>query len=564
MSVALTRMRQAVRWQRHHLVIGALLILTLVHSLASSHWGVPDGASPETVSSWAVDSIGTVPPLKEAHDRFTREHAEDVGYPLFHYIVLAGAFAPYIAIAWLDGSLEDPGTEYPYGATDPTSFFAHLSFIASLVSALMAAGIVLGVYLVTRELFGRAAALAAMLLAALFPPLGYYGMTSNPDVPYLFWMMLAVWQLLRAARTQQLMSYVLTGVFVSLSAATKDPGAGFFLLLPIVIPWLVARDAQRPHGAPLSRTLLDRRVIGAAVAAVATFALANNLLFGGFEGFQRHLAFADEIYASNIAAPDAAGLLARQPALAAESAQLLVQMIGLATWGLVAVGAWRAVRARCTLALLLPLFAFTYYIAVIVPTITLSRYLFGILFLALPFAGLAIASIRELASRPARAALAVVALTAVGWQLASGVHLHQMLWGDSRFAMAEWVERHVPAGATIESQTQARYLPRLAHRYRYSIVGNSFDAVSYALRNDELTQAALARRRPDYVLVMLDSGVSGDPNRSRDPAVREYFENLLEGRAGYREVARFTTPTWLPYRQITAGTQPTSVLLARN
>jgi hypothetical protein len=556
-------MRQAVRWQRHHLVIGALLALTLVHSLASSHWGVPDGASPETVSSWAVDSIGPVPPLKEAYDRFTREHAEDVGYPLFHYMVLAGAFAPYITVAWLEGSLQDPNPEFPYGATDPASFFAHLTFIASLVSALMAAGIVLAVYLVTRELFGRSAGIGAMVLAASFPPLGYYGMTSNPDVPSLFWMMLAVWQLLRAARTQQLVSYVLTGVFVSLSAATKDPGAGFFLLLPIVIPWLVARDPNRPAGAPLSRTLLDRRVIGAALAAAVAFALANNLVFGGLEGFQRHLAFADEIYASNIAAPDARGLLARQPALAAESALLLVQMVGLPTWMLVTIGGWRAVRARCTLALLLPLFALTYYVAVIVPTITLSRYLFGILLLALPFAGLAIASIRELVSRPARIALAVTAFAAVGWQLVSAVHLHQMLWSDSRFAMAEWVERHVPAGATIESQTQARYLPRLGGRYRYSVVGNSFDAVSYALRNDELTVPALAARRPDYVLVLLDSGVSGDPNRSRDPIVRQYFESLLEGRAGYREVARFTTRTWLPYRQITAGTQPTSVLLAR-
>jgi hypothetical protein len=238
-------------------------------------------------------------------------------------------------------------------------------------------------------------------------------------------------------------------------------------------------------------------------------------------------------------------------------------MVGLATWVLVAFGAWRAWRLRCTLALLLPLFALTYYVAVLVPTIALSRHLFGVMLLALPFAGLAIASIRELGPRALRIALGVVACAAVGWQLLASVHLHQTLWRDSRFAIADWMERNAPAGAVIESQTQARYLPRLAHRHRYSIVGNSFDAVAYALRTDELTEAALRSRNPDYVLVLVDSGVSGDPNRTRDPTVRAYFENLLEGRAGYRVVARFDTPAWLPYRQITAGTQPSSILLAR-
>jgi 4-amino-4-deoxy-L-arabinose transferase-like glycosyltransferase len=549
-------------WNRERIAVAALLLVTLLNALLSADWGAPDGATAETTTTWAVDSLGPVQPLKEALARFTREGVDYVGYPLFHYVVLAAAFSPYIASARLTGALQNPSADFPYGATDPASFFTDLNLIASLVSALMAAVLVLAVYLSTRELFGRRAALGAMLLAALFPPLGYYGMTSNPDVPYLCWMMLAVWQLLRAARTQSVRSYALTGVFVALSAATKDPGGGFFLALPVVLPWLAAQTGGRPGPIAVVRALFDRRVIVAAVAVVVTFGLANNLFFGGLGGFVRHLEFADEVFRANIAT-DSRGLFVRQSELAFTSARLLFEMVGYATWALVAIGAWLAVRQRIPRAWLLPLLALTYYLFVIAPTMALSRHMFGVLLLALPFAGLAIAAISTSDSVWFRRAVGAVAVLSVVLQLVACTHLHYTLWNDSRYALAAWIDDNVPPGSTIESQTQARYLPRLHGRHSYRVVGNSFDAVNYALRGAELTPEALARRAPDYVLVLADSSVSGDPARARDRDVQQYFTDLLQGRAGYEIVARFETPTWLPYRQITAGTQPTSILLER-
>jgi 4-amino-4-deoxy-L-arabinose transferase-like glycosyltransferase len=550
-------------FNRDRLAVAALLLVTLLNALLSADWGAPDGATAETTTTWAVDSLGPIQPLKEALARFTREGIDYVGYPLFHYVVLAAAFAPYVIWARLTGALQNPSADFPYGAADPASFFAHLNLIASLVSALMAAGLVLAVYLSTRELFGRRAALGAMLLTALFPPLGYYGMTSNPEVPYLCWMMLAVWQLLRAARTQSVLSYGLTGVFVALSAATKDPGGGFFLALPVVLPWLAAQADGRRGLAAVARALLDRRVIAAAVAVVVTFGLANNLFFGGLDGFLRHLQFTDDIFRANIATTESTDMLARQPELAFTSVRLLLEMVGYATWALVAMGAWLAVRRRIPRTWLLPLLALTYYVFVIAPTMALSRHLFGVLLLALPFAGLAIATAWESDSARVRRGAAAIAIVSVVLQAVACAHLHYTLRNDSRYALAAWIEENVPPGTAIESQTQARYLPRLHGRQSYSIVGNSFDAVNYALRGAELTAETLARRAPEYVLVLADSSVSGDPARARDRDVQEYFTNLLEGRAGYEVVARFETPTYLPYRQITAGTQPTSILLER-
>lgn len=554
---------QTIGALRLNVLLALIVAGTIGNCLLSAHWGLPDGATPATTSPWAVDTIAPLGPLSEANDRFARSDSDAVIYPLFHYVVLCAAYAPYVAYAFLSGALRDPSAEFPYGAADPGSFFAALNVIASLVSALMAAGIVVFVHQMTRELFDRRAAIWAALLAALVPPLAYYGMTSNLDVPYLFWTMLATWQLVSAALHGRLSSYIVCGAAAGLAFATKDQAAGFFLSWPLLVPLLVAH--QRRAGtirAGLLATLTDKRVLGAGLAALIAFTLGNNLLFGGWDGFVRHLGFADEFYASNIAIKEV-DLLARQPRLLAGSLRLTVEMVGLPALVLAIAGLVIAIRKRCYIALLLPWCALTYYASIIAPTNALSRYLLGIVLLSLPFAGGAVAAAFESSNRAWRAAGSAIAVTALLWQLALLVHLHATLWKDSRSAMEAWIRANVPTGTSIESSTQARYLPRLADAYRYSIVGNSFSAVSYALVGDELSAERLNARRPEYIMVLADSGLSGDPRRLEEPRLRAYYDALLGGEIGYSVVATIVTPTWLPYRQLTVGTQPTTVLLRR-
>ena len=553
-------------------IVAALLVLTLGSCLLAMRWGLPDGASPETTGTWAIDTIAPIGPLNEAYHRFTREGVDDVIYPLFHYFVLAGAYAPYVAVAMLTGDLQSPTASFPYGATDPESFFTHLTLIAGLVSALMATGIVFIVYLLTRDLFDRRAARWAAMFAALVPPLHFYGMTSNLDVPYLFWTMLSVWQLVRAAIHQRLRNYVLCGVFAGFAVATKDPALGFFLSWPVIVPLLIVwghRRAGQLHQ-PLS-LLTDLRMWGAVFGLLTAFALGNNLVFGGMGGFVRHLQFADSLYQHNVAT-DTAGLFARQPGLLADSVLLMAQMVGplllvLAIAGIVTVG-----KQRRHVALLLPLAAVSYYVSIVAPTLSLSRYLIGVVLLLTPFAGFAIVTAHE-AKRGSWSVLAkATAVLAIAWQLLLLLNLHATLWRDSRHAMESWVRANVPEGATIEAYTQARYLPRLSDRYHYNVVANSFSAVSYDLVGKELSVEALAGRMPDYVMILEDSGLSGDPQRlskgssgstSAQSAIVHYFEELMGQRAGYALVARYETPTWLPWRQVTAGTQPTTLLYAR-
>jgi 4-amino-4-deoxy-L-arabinose transferase-like glycosyltransferase len=545
------------------LLLVILLSATLVNCLSLADWGLPDGASAETTGTWAVDTIAPIGPLSEAYHRFARTD-DAVIYPLFHYVVLAGAFAPYVAWALLTGRLQSPGAEFPYGAVDAGSFFGALSYIAGLVSAAMACGIVLVTFMMTRELFDARAARWAAVFAACLPPIAYYGSTSNLDVPYLFWTLLALWQLVRAAHRQQLMSYVLCGLFAGLAAATKDQAAGLLLPLVLIVPALVHRARAHPHmtAATLFASLLDRRTLAAGITAVLAFALGNNLLFGGWDGFQRHLAFAEAFYEQNLV-DDPRGPLARQVDTASTSGALIVQMVGYPLAALALAGLVLVVRRRHFVALILPVCSLAYYIAVVAPTTALSRYLLGIVLLALPLAAAAVAWGAAQQRTWLRTATVAVATLAIAWQVVLIAHLHSTLANDSRYAMEQWIRANVAQGTTIEAYTQARYLPRLADHYRYQVIGNAYSATSYNLRGNELTLGALELRAPAYIMVLTGVQLTGDPARIEEPEIRDYFTALLGGNAGYEVVARFETPSWLSYRQITSGTQPDTILLKR-
>ena len=131
-----------------------------------------------------------------------------------------------------------------------------------------------------------------------------------------------------------------------------------------------------------------------------------------------------------------------------------------------------AARERNWVALLLPLCSLSYFIAIILPTVAISRYLLGLAILCAPFCGHAL---HWLATRPSKLAVRssiAVAVLALAWHGALLAHLHGMLARDSRYAMERYVRENVPAGERIEAYTQARYLPRLADAYRYEIVAN--------------------------------------------------------------------------------------------
>lgn len=553
----------ALRYNQYLLLAAAIL---LINCLTAFTWAVPRVISPDTASSWAVDTIAPVPPLTEAYHRFTRTGTEFLVYPLFHYMVLAGTYTPYLALQYLTGGLRNPNAVFPYGIADPEGFFRNLALLAHAVSLVMALGILFTVHGIAKTVFTPRAAAWSALLTALLAPLAYYGKTSNLDVPYLFWTLLAVWQYLRIVHTQRLRNYAAFGACVALAVATKDQAYGFFVLTPIVLAVALARHrtAGRPSFGSVAAALVGKPLLLTGAVTAVTFAVANNLLFGGWDGFLRHIHFMQQFLQENLLTENPERrTIGAQLSLAWQSFVLLGQMFGYVTFALAAGGIGVALRRRQWLALSLLLFPLGYYLAVLSAAgVVTSRYLLGPALLLLPFAGAALDRLLE-GHRPLRRAGLVFGLVALAWQLLLSVNLNLTLLHDSRYAMEAWIRRNVAPGAIIESQIQQRYLPRLADVYRLVVAGNSMNVITYDVLPTELTPEALRARNPDYVLVLKGIGITGDPDRMQRPQLQRYYAELLTGALGYRVLAQFDTPSFLPYRQVTAGTQPTAILLAR-
>ena len=93
-------------------LILSLLALTLY--LPRITWGLRAADAPGMTWSWADDAIGPLGPLIELHNTFVGPRVGNPQHPLFHYILVAVFYAPYLLLQWLAGGLVHPQPGYPY------------------------------------------------------------------------------------------------------------------------------------------------------------------------------------------------------------------------------------------------------------------------------------------------------------------------------------------------------------------------------------------------------------------------------------------------------------------
>lgn len=550
-----------MQWKSSHL-LAVILLVGLVNFSGSIGWGLPQSTSPETVSPWPVDVIAPVAPLNEAYHRFSRGDQEWVIYPLFHYIVLDAAYAPYVLTQLVSGGLKNPSSEFPYGVESPASFFTALTVIARCVSLGMAILTILLVFLIGKSLFSEAAGLWAAALTALIGPFAYYASTSNLDVPYLFWTLVAAYFFTQLLKHNHLRSYAWFAVSAGLAVATKDQAYAYFLL-PMLVAMVHQRLYRSQHVADnttLPAHPMWQRALYLVVPGALAFAFANNLFLGGWDGFLRHLEFEFAFVSANLTettVPEASESISASVLLI----PVLTQALGPATLILGIAGIARAVRRRNREAILFLSLPLSYYLFFL-ETVDLPyvRHYLGLMIIVAIYAGDLVASwIKEPGwQRTTALGLAVLAIST---QLLHSINVTYTLLQDSRYAMEAWINENVPPGSVIESQVQVRYLPRLSEVHSYEISGNAYDAIDYSLAASDLTGDALSVRDPDYILILRNIGLTGDPDTDDRSSVQRYYSHLLAGRFGYTVVAEFETPSLLWYRQITAGTEPTAILL---
>ena len=485
-----------------------ILTLSVVLNLTGIWWGLP------TDHSWAPDELFPQRVLTGLESRFA--HGWYDNYPPVHYYILSVLYAPFLLL--------DKAKALDHGAV-------LLYYLGRLLSVLMAAGCLVLVYRVGREIFDRRAALFASLITALIVPFPYYAKTANLDVPYLFWFLWSLFSLVRILKTQRAGYYLLFALTAVLSICTKDQAYGLYVLAPALVVWADRRAARAAGDAqPFLLSLFKMKYTVMAAVGAGTFALAHNLLFN-WSGFIQHVRL--------ILGPASQDF---KMFPATFSGQL--KLIGLTFkeirfclgWPLVIVcllglGLALLERPRNFNALVLPLFGLSYYVFYIaIIRYNYDRFNLPFCILLSLFGGKAISTL--IGARPPWPAVAkTVAVAAFAYSFSLAASVDVLMVKDSRYNVERWLHAHVPGGTKVGFVGLPNYLPRLD---------------GYARRPVPASLPAFERAdKPDFLV--FNSGYA-----SRFPAESEegrFFAGFPMTDPGYQPAYRYQTPLgWLPLR----------------
>jgi hypothetical protein len=547
--------------QKLNIKLFSLIFITLIVFSVGIYWGLPYAISPETVEPWGVDTIAPLQPLNEAFYKFSRQGNEWAWYPLFHFMVLDVFYAPYVAYQYLMGNFDQPSAEFPYGVKNPISFFRDLTLIARLVSLVMAIGIMISVFKITEELFSTQAAFWAALITVFSAPLVFYSKSSNLDVPYLFWAFLAFWQYAKIVKTQKLKHYVFFSIFVALSVATKDQAYGFFILVPFAIIYQKAKyDSNNEISLKfLGKVVISKPILISLFLTITVYTIANNLIFGGWEGLINRLFRYNELISFKRAHTVDVYSFHHQVSIFFQVIIMMVQTLGFGSLLLCCAGIFENLQKKNWAALSIIIFSISYYVFILAHLITVHvRYTLGFSLILSPFAGYFIAKYLGKTGIIKKLILTGVVISLL-IQVILTLNLSITLLKDSRYQAERWIKSNISEGSVIESNVKEKFLPHITDQYQVRVTAvNEYNE----LIPDQLNSDSLRLRNPDYLLVIKGLGVSGDPETIDDQKIKQYFQDLIDDKLEYSVIASFRTPNLFSFRQVVA-TGPSCFILKK-
>lgn len=521
-----------------------LAILALAALLDGWHltWGLPNGNR-----SWAADAIGPATALGVAVRTFDGFNS---GWFYFKYppawpFLMVASFLPYLGWLWLTGGWRQPTGSYPYGFADPEQALFVLALCARLLALAFGVGLVVLAYAIAARLYDRAAARWAAFFTATAYPIVYYAHTTNLDISYCFWLILALYAAIVAAGTARPLPWAVLGVAAALALATKEQG--FAWLAPLPIMACAARVRADGWPALWARPTWVMAGAGGLALAVANNALINPLGFVGRVAYLLGRPLEDT--GARLAPVEFALWKGAKEWMYVEhfwngiSSSLGLPLLALAAVGVVA--SWR--RPAAALWLLVPALAL-YYLSLRGLELITLRYLLPITVLGAIWMGVACAALRAGAGARRRLATAACAALAA-LALARAVELDWLLVRDARYGAEAWMRANLPAGARAEVYQKPAFLPRFR------------DQVSVALIPiGERTVAGLAQRRPEAIVTSSASRKSithfwapdwreSGTMLTANPAAEELLAALETGALPYRLAAVFRqTPRLLTNR----------------
>jgi hypothetical protein len=536
-----------------------ILVLSAALNTWQLSWGLPNGNQ-----SWAADAIGPVTALGVARRTFGTWNS---GWFYFKYppawpFLLVVASAPYLAFLYATGAWRHPRADYPYGFVDPERALFVLAMLGRLVNVAFGVGTTALAYGIGKRLFGRVAARWSAFLVATAYPIVYYAHTSNLDISYCFWLILALYCAIVASGSERRLPWAALGAAAAMALSTKEQGFAFLLPLPFMV---LAAHARRSGSL---RVCVQAPTLWMLAAGAVTLVVANNALINplGFAGRIAYLLGHPLGHVQARLAPVEFSLWkgAKEWVYAQHLWDGISSSLGLVLLALAALGAaavWR--RPRAALWLLVPTVAL-YYLSLRGLELITLRYLLPVTVVAMLLIGALLADLWAGAVRaPTRglvgALLGLVALLSLG----RAVELDWLLGGDARYQAEAWMAAHLPAGAHVEVYQKMAFLPR----FRGGLAA-AFVPI------DQRTRAALLERRPAAIVTSSASHKSithtwaADWRETRNmlspqPAAVDLLAGLEAGQLPYRVGAVFRQDPLLLRNRITS-VAPEITIYVRN
>jgi hypothetical protein len=524
-----------------------ILALAAVLDLWHLRWGLPNGNH-----SWAADAIGPVTALGVARRTFASWNS---GWFYFKYppgwpFIMVAAFLPYLGLLYLTGGWRHPTATYPYGFADPERALYVLAMIGRALAVGFGLGLVALAYGIGARLYDRATARWSAFLTATSYPLVYYAHTTNLDISYCFWLVLALYAAIRASETGSGRFAAVLGMAAAMALSTKEQGFAWLLPLPLLVwglrvraegwPALRGRVTWAMLGSGLVTLLAATNAIGNPMGFVGRIAYLLGRPLGGVEARLAPVEFSlwkgakEWVYVEHL----------RHGLDTSLGLPLTVMALGGAAL------AWR--RPLSALWLLAPTLLL-YYLSLRGLELITVRYLLPITVVASVLVAILLARLRAAATAPwaralAGAAVAVVALHS----LARAVDLDVLLTTDSRYQAEAWMAANLPHGATVEVYQKPAFVPR----FRGGVTGR-FVPIG------ERTLAGVAARRPDAIVTSSASHKSiahvwtADWREtgsllSPQPAAVEFLAALEGGLLPYRLAAVFRQEPRVVHNRITS------------
>jgi hypothetical protein len=579
------------------LVVGALRLVGLGWGLPASDGWDNDGIAPRDFLAGLVETY-------TPGSYFT--------YPPAHLLLLGIVTAPVTLVALLRAPSLAPADVV--GEIIKVPYMTTIAYAARAVSWAMSLGIVVLVARIAEEIRAhelgvdadadpawlaqspraarvRTAGWLAAAVAGVNATVTYYGKTTNLDVPYLFWSLIALLALMRAVARRQprwLRTFAVTAV---LAVGTKDQAYALFLLsAPVILTaWLTLDGWARGEARHVLRELGVSIAIGVAALLVVDAIVLNPTGFRARVAFLAGPASQDFAHYTN----DWAG---RRGVLADMAlhytryypfALLPAFLAGLAG----AVVSWRrapAARAAAqAIVALAPLAAGASFIVAFnfVARRTEHRFMLPQMTLLAVYGGLGLEPAVAHTRRAIRLAGQAYAAVAFSVALIACASVDAALVLDPRYDAERWLREHARPGDAIEVHGLNVYLPRFPDGVRVTRVGPEPTARRNPLPGVTEVVAPFGdaeKRAPRFIVVsegwvwryLLDPDGAQIPGRmlpptqiasGREPDGSTFFQGLVRGQRGFHEVhkAGWTSTFW-PRVDIHASTSREIWIFERN